>query len=180
MRNNDLLLHICCGPCATYPLEVLKADFNVTGFFYNPNIHPYREFKKRLQGAREVLKYYQIKGIFDEEYYLEQFLQAVLQEKSLRCSACYRMRMEISAQKAKDLGIKRFTTTLLISPYQDIEDVIRAGQNAAYNYGLEFLAQDFRPGFPVSREQAKKLNIYRQGYCGCIFSEKERYYGGGK
>jgi predicted adenine nucleotide alpha hydrolase (AANH) superfamily ATPase len=145
-------------------------------FFYNPNIHPYQEYLSRLDG---LLKLGQIRNlpVFTEpEYELEEFLAAVAGNPGERCRHCYRVRLEKTAQKAVEQGVKVFSTTLLISPYQNRELLLETGHEVARQHGIKFHDEDFRPGFRQSQAQAKELGLYRQKYCGCIYSEKERFY----
>lgn len=177
MSKKSLLLHICCGPCATYPLEILREEFSLKGYFYNPNIHPYREFERRRKSTEQAAEYYGINLNVDNDYPLEEFLATAGSKTPQRCQTCYRIRLGKTAREARRGKFDGFTTTLLISPYQDLEEIIRAGQKAASFWGVSFFAPDLRKGFSRSRELARELKLYRQGYCGCIFSEKERYYG---
>lgn len=177
IMNKTVLLHICCGPCATYPLEELQKHYDVRGFFCNPNIHPYREWQRRLNHTKKVAEQYRIPLETVEEYPLETFLQNCLANPQERCTYCYTYRLEETAKRALDLGISMFTTTLLISPYQNRDAILSIGETLAKRKGLQFQGFDFRPGFSRSRVLAKELNLYRQGYCGCVFSEKDRYFG---
>jgi len=175
MDSKRILLHICCGPCATYPLEVLGEGFSITGFFYNPNIHPHEEFDRRLESTRQAAEHYGIDLQIKGDYPREGFLATAGEEAPGRCSTCYLMRLGQTARQARESGFNGFSTTLLISPYQNLEELIRAGQKVARHWGVSFYAPDFRKGFSRSRELARELNLYRQGYCGCIHSKKERY-----
>ncbi len=175
MGNNRLLMHICCGPCATYPFEILKEEFSLTGFYYNPNIHPYREFERRKESTLKAADHFGIDVIVNGEYPLEGFLSTAGSSAPERCKTCYLVRLGMTAREASKGNFAGFSTTLLISPYQDLEEIIRAGQQVARHWGVSFFAPDLRRGFPRSRELARELGLYRQGYCGCIFSEKERY-----
>lgn len=173
----DILLHTCCGPCATYTTEhLVAAGYAPLMYYYNPNIHPYLEWRKR----KEILEYFAgIKGLpllLEEEYDLSGFLRMVVEKENERCPLCYAMRLEKTARKAKELGFKWFGTTLLISPYQQIEEICRTGEDLARKYGLSFYGEDLRPGYRRSRELSKELGLYRQPYCGCIYSERDRYY----
>ena len=170
-----ILVHICCAPCFTYPHERLNGEgHDVTGFFFNPNIHPYSEYKKRMESLE---KYAELKGtriIYKNDYDLENYLRGAL-GSSDRCEFCYDMRLKETAVAAKSLGFDAFTTTLLISPYQKHEVLASAGKKIADEYGIGFYYEDFRSGYGKSREMARALDLYMQKYCGCIFSEKERY-----
>nr|MBU1327747.1 epoxyqueuosine reductase QueH [Candidatus Omnitrophota bacterium] len=172
-----LLLHICCGPCALYPVkELLDKKFDkITGFFYNPNIHPPSEYKRR----KDTLSAAALKIGFEviiPDYKMEEYFRSVLSKEDSpeRCSLCWELRLSETANFAKGNGFDAFTTTLLVSPYQDHEKVKNIGKNVAEEKGIQFYYQDFRPGFKDAQEQAKKENLYRQKYCGCVFSELER------
>lgn len=170
-----ILVHICCAPCFTYPHKRLnEKGHEVTGFFYNPNIHPYSEYKNRLDSLE---KYAQIKAtrvIYKHDYDLEGYLRGALNAQD-RCGFCYALRLTEAAKTASTLGFDAFTTTLLISPYQKHEMLAEAGEKAADEYAIDFYYEDFREGYRESRELARNLGLYMQKYCGCIFSEKERY-----
>ena len=114
--------------------------------------------------------------MLEEEYDLSGFLRMVVEKENERCPLCYAMRLEKTARKAKELGFKWFGTTLLISPYQQIEGICRTGEDLARKYGLNFYGEDLRPGYRRSRELSRELGLYRQPYCGCIYSERDRYY----
>lgn len=178
-----VLLHICCGPCALYPAkELLAKKFDkITGFFYNPNIHPPSEYKRRkdvlYEASREQACLFPAEfEIVYPEYKMEEYFRKVLsKENSIeRCSLCWELRLSRTADFAKANDFDAFTTTLLVSPYQDHEKVKLIGENIAKDSGIEFYYQDFRPGFRNGQEQAKRENLYRQKYCGCVFSELER------
>ena len=178
-----LLLHICCGPCALYPVkELLNKKFDkITGFFYNPNIHPPSEYKRRKDALYEASRGQACLSptgfeIIYPEYKMEEYFRAVLlkEDSPERCSLCWELRLSETANFAKNNGFDAFTTTLLISPYQNHEKVKNIGESIAEEKGIQFYYQDFRPGFKDGQEQARKENLYRQKYCGCVFSELER------
>ncbi len=169
-------MHICCANCAIYPFSFLKEKgFKVKGFFYNPNIHPYTEYKKRLDTLKEYEKISGLEVIYKDEYKLEEFLRQVVFRENIRCRFCYNMRLEETAKVAKDLGFKYFTTTLLYSVYQDHEFLKSLCDALAKRYDLQFLYFDFREGWLSGIKVSKELGLYRQRYCGCIFSERDRY-----
>jgi predicted adenine nucleotide alpha hydrolase (AANH) superfamily ATPase len=146
----------------------------VTALFYNPNIHPYTEYKNRMEALE---KYAQIKGtkVIYKDYDMENYLRGALASAD-RCEFCYSLRLEETAKTARQFGFDAFTTTLLISPYQKHELLAGTGEKIADEYGIKFYYEDFREGYRESRELARALGLYMQKYCGCIFSEKERYY----
>lgn len=172
----SLLLHICCGPCATFPVKHLREQgIELVGFFYNPNIHPYKEFIRRLDTSREFAAKVNLPFIVDDTYALEEFLGRALAEPRGRCHACYESRLRVAARYAKANGFDCFSTTLLVSPYQK-HDVIRdIGRQVGEEEDIPFRYFDFRPGWPEGVQISKDLELYRQPYCGCIFSERDRY-----
>ena len=168
---------MCCAPCATYSCaRFTEMGYNVHGLFYNPNIHPYREFLKRLQTLQEYCRQEGISLIAREDYELEQYLLATLNNSEGRCRTCYRLRLEETAKTAAEQGFDCFSTTLAISPYQDHEALQLEGEAVAHRFGVNFVYEDLRPGYRESMEISRRLGLYRQPYCGCIFSEKERYF----
>lgn len=175
VRSLNLLLHICCGPCSVYPIEVLKEEgINLTGAFYNPNIHPYMEYKSRLESAKQLCEQDSIPFEELEGYGLDLYLKrAVFSEN--RCYECYDIRMDKIAEEAKKRGFDAFSTTLLVSPYQKHELLIEVAKKAAKKHGVEFFYKDFRTGFREGQKKAREMGLYMQKYCGCIYSEKERY-----
>jgi len=172
-----VLLHVCCAPCAIHPfLELSKDGKNsVTGFFYNPNIHPFSEMDSRRRATADYTKEAKFPVIFGD-YEAEYFLKKIgtNTEAPSRCRVCWRMRLEKTARRAKEEGFDAFTTTLLVSPYQDREAIVELGSGLADEFGLKFLSDDWRGGFRQAQQAARESNIYRQKYCGCMFSEKER------
>ena len=171
-----LLLHICCGPCATYPVSELRhAGIEPIGYFYNPNIHPYQEFKKRLSTLKEYAEAVGLDVRYNRNYDFEEFLRSVAFHEKERCKYCYQLRLEMAARAASELGCTHLTSTLLVSPYQKHDLIQRTGERVAQKYGLEFFYQDWREGFRQGQDLAREMNLYRQPYCGCIYSEAERY-----
>ena len=172
-----ILLHTCCSNCAIYPYEVLKnKGFDVVLFWYNPNIHPYTEYQLRLDSLKKLQKLWNLEVIYDADYSeFYKFLKLVSGREKERCEICYRIRLEKTAEKAKVIGITDFTTTLLVSPYQKFDKIIKIGMQISKNYNINFIAEDFRKGFRKAMNTAKELELYRQKYCGCIYSEAERY-----
>ncbi|GAB4338478.1 MAG: epoxyqueuosine reductase QueH [Candidatus Abyssubacteria bacterium] len=169
------LLHICCGPCATYPVASLReAGHEVHGFFYNPNIHPLAEFKLRLDSLRKLLDAERLGATVHEDYDIEEYFRRVAFRESNRCAVCYHLRLEKAAREAADRRFDAFTTTLLVSPYQKHDLIREIGHTVGLERGVEFYYEDFRPGWPQTRQMANRLELYRQKYCGCIYSERER------
>jgi predicted adenine nucleotide alpha hydrolase (AANH) superfamily ATPase len=174
-----ILLHICCGPCALYPLRTLRAaGHSVTGFFFNHNIHPYQEYARRLGAVREMAAHETLPIIIRDEYDLEGFLANVAAAPEKRCNYCYASRLAAAADAAVELGFEAFTASLLYSKYQRHEEIRELGERAAQKRGISFYYEDFRPGWQEGIRLSKELGLYRQQYCGCIYSEKERYLPG--
>jgi epoxyqueuosine reductase len=171
-----VLLHICCAPCAVYPHEVLRgAGHEVRGFFFNPNIHPYQEFARRAATLREYAEAAPLPIIWDETYDLEGFLRLVAFREAERCTFCYHLRLAAAARVARRGGFDAFTSTLLYSKFQNHELIRELGEAVGQEAGLPFHYEDFREGWRRGVERSKALGLYRQPYCGCIFSERDRY-----
>ena len=173
---NKLLLHICCGPCASYPVPFLQDQgYEVCGYFYNPNIHPFTEYQKRRQALSEYASSIDLPVIYEEEHDPAEYMRQVVHREDRRCIYCYRMRLEKTAQMAQKGGFSGFATTLGVSPYQKQELIQATGEAMAEHYGIPFLYYDFRPGYRETVKISRQLNLYRQKYCGCFYSELERY-----
>jgi predicted adenine nucleotide alpha hydrolase (AANH) superfamily ATPase len=172
-----ILLHICCAPCAIYPVQELRtAGMRVTGYFYNHNIHPYQEYQRRLETVRKYAGLAELEVIYRAEYRLEEFLANVAATPALRCLYCYSSRLEAAAAEAVRLGFDAFTTSLLYSRYQKHDIIRETGERLGEKYGVIFHYADFRKGWHEGIAVSKKMELYRQQYCGCIYSEKERYH----
>ncbi|HUV82659.1 MAG TPA: epoxyqueuosine reductase QueH [archaeon] len=172
----EMLVHICCAPCATYTIQKLRDDgFDPIGFFYNPNIHPFTEYRRRLETLQQYAEAVELDVVYKDEYMLEEFIKKTLDVED-RCSICYQIRLLEAARQASDNGFPAFTTTLLISPYQKHEMIKDVAEALASEYGVDFYYQDFREGFNMTFQLCRDMGLYRQPYCGCISSEKERYY----
>ncbi|MBP1665810.1 MAG: putative cytosolic protein [Deltaproteobacteria bacterium] len=171
-----LLLHICCAPCTIYPLQVLRSDdHEVCGLFYNPNIHPYREYEKRLSTLKTYAAQCNLSVTYSEDYHMEEFLRNVAFREKDRCRYCYYDRLRYSAHRAKEGRFEGFTTTLLYSTFQDHEMIKNIGKSLAIENQVMFYYRDFREGWLEGIKISKEIGIYRQPYCGCIYSEKERF-----
>ena len=171
-----ILLHTCCGPCALFPLQQLRAaGHDVTGFFYNHNIHPYQEYARRRDTAIQMAELEAMPLIVKDDYDLEGFLAHVAAEPGQRCGYCYASRLRAAAAAAADGGFDAFTASLLYSRYQNHDEIRALGERIGNEYGVVFYYQDFRPGWQEGIRRSKELGLYRQQYCGCIYSEKERY-----
>jgi len=174
-----ILFHICCGNCALFPVKLsLSEGHDFTGFWYNPNIHPFEEYMLRLDSLKKLADEWRIDMLFTDEYKPEEFFNAFKDDavpaSPERCKACYALRLEKTAAKARDEGFEAFSTTLLISPYQDFDQIIMTGKGLAAKYNVRFYEKDFRPWFNDALALSKELRLYRQKYCGCLFSEQER------
>jgi len=169
-------MHICCAPCAAVPVQELRAEGNdVAGFFYNPNIHPYQEYLKRKEAVEKLSSAISLNVIYDDIYDFQGFLKEVACRVENRCAICYEKRLKETASIAKQNGFDAFTSTLLISPHQNHDMIKEIGEKAASEAGIELLYRDYRSAFKKSFELSQKYGLYRQQYCGCIYSEYERY-----
>lgn len=172
-----LLMHTCCAPCSVYCIESLRNEgIEPVAYWFNPNIHPYIEYKTRRDTLVEYSKMINLNLVIEENYGLDEFCKNVINNLNERCkNYCYRVRLEQAAKFAKENGFDSFTTTLLVSPYQNHEAIIEIANEMAEKYNIEFLYRDFRPGFREGQNRARELGLYMQKYCGCIFSEEDRY-----
>jgi len=195
-----LLLHVCCAGCACYPLRRLREakvqgkDLQITGFWYNPNIHPYSEYQKRMVTMGYFAQKENLPMIWKDEYALEEWLEATKGEfdltdssmgkkmspvywtKQKRCEQCYNFRLNKLAENAKEKGYDYFSTTLLYSKFQEHELVKEICEKFRNQHNINFYYFDFRIGWKEGIEISKEMGLYRQHYCGCIFSEKEKYF----
>lgn len=171
------LIHICCAPCLIGPLGALRREgIDLAGWFHNPNVHPFLEFRKRVKAVRVFMERDALPVEIDETYGLETFIREVYNpDPRLRCEECHRVRLRATAQKARADGFDAFTTTLLGSPHRDHEMVRRLGEESADEAGVGFLYRDFRPLHDEGHEEARRRQIYLQSYCGCCMSEWERF-----
>lgn len=174
--KRKLLLHTCCAPCTTYVHRaLLEEGFAVSGHFYNPNIHPYTEFDRRLTTMRLYSLERSLEMIYDDRYDIDSYFDAIYGKGDMRCLYCYLLRLHSTAKLAKARNFDCFSTTLLLSPHQKHELVGEAGRLVSKKIDIPFVYEDFRPHFGKSVEISRSMNLYRQKYCGCIFSEKERF-----
>ena len=172
-----LLLHICCAPCAIYPVGCLREDgVEVMGYFYRHNIHPFSECLKREETLKAYSEGIGLRVLYQEGYELERFLQNVVFREAERCSFCYHDRLRTTALMARRGRFDGFSSTLLYSKFQNHERIAAIGQAVGQSVGVPFVYRDFRTGWKAGIEASKKLGLYRQQYCGCIYSEKDRFY----
>lgn len=170
------LLHICCAPCSVRCIETLRDEgIEPVGFWYNPNIHPYTEYRARKETLIAYAADINLKLIVNNTYALRPFIRAVYPHFDRRCETCYRLRLDETAKTAAEQGLDNFSTTLLISPYQNHDLIIKVAEEAAAAHGVRFLYRDFRPYFREGQDSAREKGFYMQKYCGCVFSEEERY-----
>lgn len=182
-RIPTLLLHSCCAPCSSYVLEYLSNYLLITIFYYNPNISEEREYRKRVAEQKRLIEEMPLKNpvsFLEGNYNPQEFLDAVkgleqLGERSARCYACYRLRLERAAKMAKENGFDYFTTTLSISPYKNAAWLNEIGEMLQQEYEIEYLYADFKKknGYKRSIELSEQYQLYRQDFCGCRFSKTE-------
>lgn len=179
-----LFLHSCCAPCSSYTLEYLSEFFDITVFYFNPNISPKEEFDKRFLEQERLIKSMPTKNeikLIEGEYDYNQFLEIAkgleeVREGGERCFKCYRMRLEATAKMAKELGFDYFCTTLSISPLKNSQKINEIGKAIAEKYGVKWLPSDFKKkeGYKRSIELSREYNLYRQNFCGCVYSKENK------
>lgn len=170
------LMHTCCAPCSIVCIDMLREDgIEPVSYWNNPNIHPWTEYRQRRDTLVSYTKSAGVKLILDGDYGIRPFTAAVAADPDHRCGYCYTVRLEAAAAYARAHGFDSFTTTLLVSPYQNRELLLATGAAMGEQYGVEFLPYDFRPRFREGQDRARELGLYMQKYCGCIYSEEDRY-----
>lgn len=171
-----LLLHICCGPCAVYPVGILReSGAEVHGLYFNPNIHPYQEFVRRRETLEKWAKETDLPVIFSDNYDLEGFLRETVFRETQRCRFCYLLRLGEAAHIARRGKFDAFSTTLLYSKFQKHDLIAEIGREMARRQGIDFFYRDFREGWKEGIRLSKEYGMYRQQYCGCIYSERDRF-----
>ena len=169
-------MHICCANCSLYPIKTLTGKgISIKGLWFNPNIHPYTEYSLRLDALRQLQGLWKLDVDYIDNYGLREFIKATNNGAEDRCSMCYTIRLDETAKRAKELAFDGFTTSLLVSPYQKHDVIIEAGRGMEKKHSVQFYYEDFRPGWKEGVRMSKELGLYRQKYCGCIYSEMERY-----
>jgi len=172
-----LLLHTCCGPCTIYPVTALRNEgLDVRGYFFRHNIHPFTECLKRQEALESYAGQIGLEMIFQEGYDLEGFLQLMAFREEARCRICYHERLRAAALIARRGQFDCFSTTLLYSKFQKHDLIRSVGEAVGKSIDIPFYYRDFREGWKEGVQESKRLGMYRQQYCGCIYSEKERYY----
>jgi len=169
-----LLLHICCAPCSAAVIKNLS-EYYITGYWYNPNIHPYTEYMSRLNALKEYSKLINLDVVYNDYYGLREFTKNVIEDLSNRCNYCYNTRLEETVKYAKSNNYDAFTTTLLISPYQNHDLIKKICEELSIKYDIKFIYKDFREYYYEGKNMFKETGLYMQKYCGCVFSEEERY-----
>ena len=171
-----VLVHVCCAHCAAYTVERWRReDYEVGGFWYNPNIHPYTEYQSRLAGMETLARETDLPLIIAGDYDMPEYFRRVAGHEDERCRHCFDLRLAKTAEAAREHDYDAFTTTLLISPHQKHDILREIGDKVAAEQGVEFLYADLRKRYSDSRHITKPMDLYRQQYCGCIYSEWERY-----
>jgi len=171
-----LLIHSCCAHCAAYTVEYWRGQgCDISALWYNPNIHPYTEHQHRLEAMQSLAEKMGLPLIMTSGYDIIDYFRGVVGHEAERCQYCFRLRLSKTAEIAREKGFDAFTTTLLISPQQKHELIKEVGEEIARETGVEFLYADLRKRYSDSRHITKPLELYRQQYCGCVYSEWERY-----
>jgi predicted adenine nucleotide alpha hydrolase (AANH) superfamily ATPase len=179
--TTPVLVHACCAQCTAYTVEHWRAQgYDVTALWYNPNIHPFTEHNLRLEAMKNLSSNMNFSLVVVEGYDFKEYFRRVAGHENERCSLCFELRLDKVAKEAKKLGIWAFTSSLLISPHQKHELARETGERIASTNGVDFLYADLRKRYSDSRHITKPMELYRQQYCGCIYSEYERYAGENK
>jgi len=172
----SVLIHCCCAHCTAYTADYWRQQgYEVSAFWYNPNIHPYTEHQHRLEAMKSLAQNIDLPLIVAEGYDMIEYFRRVVGHESQRCQYCFRLRLSKTVEIARQMNFGAFTTTLLISPDQKHNLLREVGDELDKEKGVEFLYADLRKRYSDSRHLTKPLNLYRQQYCGCIYSEWERY-----
>ena len=176
IQTSKVLMHTCCAPCSLSCIDPLRSEgIEPVAFWYNPNIHPWKEYEARRETLVNFAPTIGMELIVAENYGLREFVKAIAEDIEHRCRYCYEHRLEATARYAAEHGFEAFTTTLLCSLYQDHDGIAAAAEHYGKQYGVHFLYRDFRPNFRAGNARAKELGFYMQKYCGCVFSEEDRY-----
>jgi len=172
----SVLIHCCCAHCAAYTVAHWRRQgYEVSALWYNPNIHPYLEHQRRLEAMKSFAQGVNLELAIAGGYGIIDYFRQVVGHEAERCQHCFRLRLAKTAEAALEKGYSAFTTTLLISLHQEHELIREVGSKLARERGIDFLYADLRKRYSDSRHMTKGLNLYRQQYCGCVYSEWERY-----
>ncbi len=178
MSSKSVLIHCCCAHCTAYTVKYWREQgYEVTAFWYNPNIHPYMEHQNRLEAMKTLSQNMGFNLIADDSYDFVSYFRRVAGHEAERCAFCFDMRLAKTAETAIESGIGNFTSTLLISHQQKHDLLKEIGEKLARDTGVNFLYTDLRKRYSDSRRITKPMDLYRQQYCGCVYSEWERYTG---
>jgi len=176
MESKSVLVHCCCAHCAAYTVSYWQQQgYGVSALWYNPNIHPYTEHQHRLEAMKSLAQGVDLPLVVTEGYDIIDYFRQVAGHESQRCQYCFWLRLLKTAETAYQMGFGAFTTSLLISPHQKHDLIREIGNKIAEEKGIDFLYTDLRKRYSDSRHMTKGLNLYRQQYCGCVYSEWERY-----
>jgi hypothetical protein len=172
----NVLVHACCAHCTAYTVEHWRKEgFSVTALWYNPNIHPFTEHNLRLEAMKSLSQSMNFPLVVTPGYDFKEYFRRVVSHEDNRCGYCFELRLTQAAQKAKELGLEAFTSSLLISPHQKHDLAREIGERVESETGVKFLYADLRKRYSDSRHITRPMELYRQQYCGCIYSEYERY-----
>lgn len=176
--RDSILIHCCCAHCTAYTIDYWRRQgYELTAFWYNPNIHPYMEHQQRLESMKSLAKEFNFKLIIDDGYDMIRYFNRVVGHEGQRCRYCFQLRLQKTAEAAFELGYKAFTSSLLISPHQKHDLLLEVGNIIAKDVDINYLYADLRKRYSDSRRMTKPLGLYRQQYCGCVYSEWERFAG---
>ncbi|MBO4928652.1 MAG: epoxyqueuosine reductase QueH [Clostridiales bacterium] len=178
MSDGKILLHACCAPCAEYPVfDLISRDMKPDVLYYNPNIHPRFEFDRRREQVVRLGELFDLSCFFVDDFRMDAWLSREWEDSyTSRCDMCYAIRMDFSARYAKEHGYDAFSTSLLVSPYQQHDKIREMASSCAERYGVRFLYMDWRPNFREGQNMAREHGLYRQKYCGCIYSLDDSKY----
>ena len=169
-----LLMHMCCSNCSLYPLKsLLSKGVDVEGLWFNPNIYPRHEYEHRLTSVRDLQRLWRLDVEYIDTYGSDDFVRKLGDPQDNRCIRCYAIRLEETAKIAKKMKVGGFTTSLLVSPYQKFDSIVGVGRELEKKYSIPFYVEDFRTGYRGNIPLSKELGLYRQKFCGCVFSAQE-------
>jgi len=165
---------MCCSNCSLYPMKsLLSKGVDVKGLWFNPNIYPLPEYELRLASLQDLQRLWHIDVEYVDKYGSDDFVRELGNSHDNRCIRCYTVRLEKTAKTAKKMNLKGFTTSLLVSPYQKFDSIVSLGKEMEKRYSIPFYVEDFRVGYRENIPLSKELGLYRQKYCGCVFSQQE-------